>query len=173
MLSVVLTFVHTYNVLGSRVDTGNVVFPTTSAVISPGTIAFVVCVCWPAGLTRLACWVQQDLEDRYNRLRLEVQLAADKGEAVSEAELVRRTMAKEKTALTGKGFFGAPRYASQTVMRGCLVLVVCLVVACSADCALWLAYLTSGSLDHTMHPSSSMGVCVSRGWLCLSGLGNR
>ncbi len=35
-----------------------------------------------------------------------MQLAADKGEAASEAELVRRAMAKEKT-LPVKGFFGA------------------------------------------------------------------
>ena len=48
----------------------------------------------------------QDLEDRYNRLRLEVQLAADKGEAASEADLVRRAMAKEKAAPPVKGFFG-------------------------------------------------------------------
>ena len=52
----------------------------------------------------------QDLEDRYNRLRLEVQLAADKGEAAGEAELIRRAMAKEKTANPVKGFFGASRY---------------------------------------------------------------
>lgn len=77
--------------------------------------------------------MQQELEDRYNRLRLEVQLAADRGEAASEAELVRRTMAKEKTALTGKGFFGAPRYASETVVKGCLVLVDC---RCWPDCCL-------------------------------------
>ena len=51
----------------------------------------------------------QDLEDRYNRLRLEVQLAADKGEAASEAELVRRAMAKEKTVNPVKGFFGSSR----------------------------------------------------------------
>ena len=51
----------------------------------------------------------QELEDRYNRLRLEVQLAADKGEAASEAELVRRAMAKEKTVNAVKGFFGSSR----------------------------------------------------------------
>ena len=57
----------------------------------------------------LACLPCQELEDRYNRLRLEVQLAADKGEAASETELVRRAMAKEKTALPVKGFFGAAK----------------------------------------------------------------
>lgn len=36
-----------------------------------------------------------------------MQLAADKAEAASEAELVRRAMAKEKTMLPVKGFFGA------------------------------------------------------------------
>ena len=51
----------------------------------------------------------QDLEDRYNRLRLEVQLAADKGEAAGESELIRRAMAKEKSANPVKGFFGASR----------------------------------------------------------------
>ena len=49
--------------------------------------------------------VVQELEDRYNRLRLEVQLAADKGDAASEADLVRRAMAKEKSAPPVKGFF--------------------------------------------------------------------
>lgn len=49
--------------------------------------------------------VVQELEDRYNRLRLEVQLAADKGEAASEADLIRRAMAKEKSAPPVKGFF--------------------------------------------------------------------
>lgn len=39
-------------------------------------------------------------------MRLEVQLAADKGEAASEADLVRRAMAKEKAAPPVKGFFG-------------------------------------------------------------------
>ena len=120
--------------------------------------------------------MQQDLEDRYNRLRLEVQLAADKGEAVSEAELVRRTMAKEKTALTGKGFFGAPRYASQTVIRGCLVLVVRLVVACSADCALWLAPLDvhvrfkrRHAADHISHPVPLIIPCILPvAWVSLS-----
>ena len=52
------------------------------------------------------------MEERYNRLRLEVQLAADKAEAVSEAELVRRTMAKEKTIPPVKGFFGAAKCVS-------------------------------------------------------------
>ncbi len=47
------------------------------------------------------------MEERYNRLRLEVQLAADKAEAASEAELVRRAMAKEKAMPPVKGFFGA------------------------------------------------------------------
>ena len=47
------------------------------------------------------------MEERYNRLRLEVQLAADKAESASEAELVRRAMAKEKTLPPVKGFFGA------------------------------------------------------------------
>lgn len=51
----------------------------------------------------------QELEERYNRLRLEVQLAADRDEAASEHELVRRTMAKEKSLLPAKGFFGAAR----------------------------------------------------------------
>ena len=36
-----------------------------------------------------------------------MQLAADKAEAASEAELVRRAMAKEKTMPPVKGFFGA------------------------------------------------------------------
>ena len=51
----------------------------------------------------------QEPEDRYNRLRLEVQLAADKGEVAGEAELVRRAMAKEKTVNPVKGFFGSSR----------------------------------------------------------------
>ncbi len=58
--------------------------------------------------------MQQELEERYNRLRLEVQLAADRGEAASEQDLVRRTMAKEKSALPVKGFFGAARYCCRT-----------------------------------------------------------
>ncbi|DBA76305.1 TPA: hypothetical protein ACH3X1_010019 [Trebouxia sp. C0004] len=58
---------------------------------------------------------RKDLEERYNRLRLEVQLAADKAEAASEAELVRRAMAKEKTLLPVKGFFGA---AAKGGLRG-------------------------------------------------------
>ena len=36
-----------------------------------------------------------------------MQLAADKAEAASEAELVRRAMAKEKAMPPVKGFFGA------------------------------------------------------------------
>lgn len=66
----------------------------------------------------------QELEDRYNRLRLEVQLAADRGEAASEAELVRRTMAKEKTAIAGKGFFGAARCACVVCLWGWCTLVL-------------------------------------------------
>ena len=60
-------------------------------------------------LLTAVCLPCQELEDRYNRLRLEVQLAADKGEAASEGELVRRAMAKEKTTLPVKGFFGAAK----------------------------------------------------------------
>ncbi|KAL0042822.1 hypothetical protein WJX79_000884 [Trebouxia sp. C0005] len=58
---------------------------------------------------------RKDLEERYNRLRLEVQLAADKAEAASEAELVRRAMAKEKAMAPVKGFFGA---AAKGGLRG-------------------------------------------------------
>ena len=49
----------------------------------------------------------QELEERYNRLRLEFQLAVDKAEAVPEAELVRRALSKEKGNALTKGFFGA------------------------------------------------------------------
>lgn len=99
-------------------------------------------------MTGPAWWVQQDLEDRYNRLRLEVQLAADRGEAASEAELVRRTMAKEKTAHTGKGFFGAARYASGTAVKGCLVLV---------ECMIWPVF------EHITHPPFCKGGLSVRG----------
>jgi len=62
------------------------------------------------------------LEERYNRLRLEVQLAADKAEAASEAELVRRAMAKEKTMPPVKGFFGAAaKYVSSCKLSFCRV----------------------------------------------------
>lgn len=49
----------------------------------------------------------QELEDRYNRLRLECQLAVDKAESVTEAELIRRALSKEKGTSLTKGFFGA------------------------------------------------------------------
>ena len=51
--------------------------------------------------------MSQELEDRYNRLRLEFQLAVDKAEAVTESELVRRALSKEKGTSLAKGFFGA------------------------------------------------------------------
>lgn len=51
--------------------------------------------------------VLQELEERYNRLRLEFQLAVDKAESVTEPELVRRALSKEKGTAQAKGFFGA------------------------------------------------------------------
>lgn len=62
----------------------------------------------------------QDLEDRYNRLRLECQLAVDKAESVSESELIRRALSKEKGTSAAKGFFGgAVRYAFRPCMLAC------------------------------------------------------
>ena len=51
--------------------------------------------------------VLQELEERYNRLRLEFQLAVDKAEIVTEPELVRRALSKDKGTTQAKGFFGA------------------------------------------------------------------
>lgn len=61
----------------------------------------------------------QELEERYNRLRLECQLAVDKAEDVTEAELVRRVLSKEKRNALSKGFFGAApnRYACCCLTR--------------------------------------------------------
>ena len=49
----------------------------------------------------------QELEERYTRLRQEFHLAVDKAEAVTEAELVRRALSKEKGTALSKGFLGA------------------------------------------------------------------
>ncbi len=52
---------------------------------------------------RLTLWQMfglcvQDLEQRYNKLRVEVQMAQDADEAVTLDEVVRRVMRKEKQA---------------------------------------------------------------------------
>lgn len=70
----------------------------------------------------------KDLEDRYNRLRLEVQLAADKAEAATQADLVRRAMAKEKNMPPVKGFFGA----AAKCVSSCICPFCC--VTCGWSC---------------------------------------
>lgn len=50
----------------------------------------------------------QDLEQRYNKLRVEVQMAQDADEAVTLDEVVRRVMRKEKQAAAA-----IPRHSSQ------------------------------------------------------------
>lgn len=48
----------------------------------------------------------QELEDRYNRLRLETQMAADKGEQVRPAELIHRVLRAEEPRKGGLDKFG-------------------------------------------------------------------
>ena len=47
----------------------------------------------------------QELEDRYSRLRLETQMAADRGEQVRPAELIQRVMRAEEPRKGGRDMF--------------------------------------------------------------------
>ena len=55
----------------------------------------------------------QDLEQRYNKLRVEVQMAQDADEPVTLEEVVRRVMRKEKQAGAAFPVTRAGRYASK------------------------------------------------------------
>lgn len=58
--------------------------------------------------------VVQDLEQRYNKLRVEVQMAQDADEPVTLDEVVRRVMRKEKQAAAGFPGTRASKSASKT-----------------------------------------------------------
>ena len=79
----------------------------------------------------------QDLEQRYNKLRVEVQMAQDADEAVTLDEVVRRVMRKEKQAAAAFPGTRASKSASKpapAIPGVCYsFLSVCMIACCLND----------------------------------------